>query len=187
MAKFRKKSDGNNVQTSDDGPVQNGLGQQCSARNSKDITSNNYTGDVRHFPLPGKSAHVNENRKSSDLEKVPSLGVFYEHLKEPILPKFLPVFGLHMNDKDANPEVEEPKAAEREDASERLVGAKTSPSSGENFSGSAGSSSSKGDSESSSMVDSDIQWEDLQLGENIGQGNWIISSYDICCTTHLCR
>lgn len=37
--------------------------------------------------------------------------------------------------------------------------------------GSHGSSSSKGDNESNAAVECEVQWEDLQLGEEIGQGN----------------
>lgn len=44
------------------------------------------------------------------------------------------------------------------------------PSSRESI-GSHESSSSKGDSESNSVVDCEIHWEDLQLREEIGQGN----------------
>lgn len=84
-----------------------------------------------------------------------------------------PALGLHMNDKDADPDLEKPKLAEVDCAADRQAGAKSLTSSGD-ISGSPGSSSSKGDSESSSMVDSDIQWEDLQLGEEIGQGSYAV-------------
>ncbi|XP_021754142.1 probable tyrosine-protein kinase DDB_G0283397 [Chenopodium quinoa] len=87
--------------------------------------------------------------------------------------RLFPFPGLH--DKDANPLLEKPKATEVEDAASRQAGAKSSSGSGDNLSGSPGSSSSKGDSESSrSMVDSDILWEDLQLGEEIGQGSYAV-------------
>ncbi|KNA06761.1 hypothetical protein SOVF_177990 isoform A [Spinacia oleracea] len=78
--------------------------------------------------------------------------------------------GLHVNDKVAD--LEKLKAAEVEDAAERQVGEKASSCSGDNLSGIPGNSSSKGASESSSMVDSDILWEELLLGEEVGQGSY---------------
>ncbi|KNA06762.1 hypothetical protein SOVF_177990 isoform B [Spinacia oleracea] len=82
----------------------------------------------------------------------------------------LPALGLHVNDKVAD--LEKLKAAEVEDAAERQVGEKASSCSGDNLSGIPGNSSSKGASESSSMVDSDILWEELLLGEEVGQGSY---------------
>ncbi|XP_057520107.1 uncharacterized protein LOC130800532 isoform X2 [Amaranthus tricolor] len=163
LAKFRKMSAGTNAETCDCRAVQNGLGKKtsneiCSTRGSKDKNSENCTCDIRHFPFPCKTAHVNENKKSYDLEKAPSLEVYHECSKEPRNPTSL---------QDVEP-------AETEDAAERQAGAKSLPSSGDNFAGSSGSSSSKGDGESSSMVDSDIRWEDLQLGEEIGQGSYAV-------------
>lgn len=43
-------------------------------------------------------------------------------------------------------------------------------------SGSHGSSSSKGDSDSNSVVDCEIHWEDLHIGEEIGQGKFLYCS-----------
>ncbi|OWM63963.1 probable serine/threonine-protein kinase SIS8 [Punica granatum] len=40
--------------------------------------------------------------------------------------------------------------------------------------GSYGTASSRGDSELSSLVDCEIQWEDLQIGEEIGQGSYAV-------------
>lgn len=87
----------------------------------------------------------------------------------------MPALGLHVNDKVAD--LEKLKAAEVEDAAERQVGEKASSCSGDNLSGIPGNSSSKGASESSSMVDSDILWEELLLGEEVGQGNWMTSIF----------
>ncbi|KAF7810193.1 putative serine/threonine-protein kinase [Senna tora] len=47
------------------------------------------------------------------------------------------------------------------------------PSSRESI-GSHGSSSSKGDNESTATVECEIQWEDLQLGEEVGQGSYAV-------------
>lgn len=83
--------------------------------------------------------------------------------------RFSPYPGFHGDDKDAEPELENPKARELDNAGERQVGARNSCS-GESAASSNNSPSSKGEKESNSMVDSDIRWEDLQLGEEIGQG-----------------
>ncbi|MED6149313.1 hypothetical protein PIB30_061230 [Stylosanthes scabra] len=45
--------------------------------------------------------------------------------------------------------------------------------------GSNGSSSSKGDSESNSVVEAEIHWEDLQLREEIGQGSYAVVYHGI--------
>lgn len=158
-----------------DGQGKKDSDEPCFTRGLKE-TSDNSTAEFRHFPFPGKSAHMNENRKSNDLEKAPSLDVFRECSKEPRKQTSLPPLGLYVSNKDADPELEKSKAAETEDATERLVGAKSHTSSGEN-SWSPGSSSSKAESESSSVVDSDIRWEDLKLGEEVGQGSWIALSF----------
>ncbi|KAL2902417.1 putative serine/threonine-protein kinase SIS8 [Bienertia sinuspersici] len=81
-----------------------------------------------------RNARVNENKTSFVLEKDPSPEAFYEWPK------------------DVVPALEKPKSARTEHAAEGLGGAKNLTSSGENLSGSPGSSSSKGDSESSSML-----------------------------------
>ncbi|XP_038679098.1 serine/threonine-protein kinase PAK 3 isoform X2 [Tripterygium wilfordii] len=57
--------------------------------------------------------------------------------------------------------------AQRQSDSKRL-------SSLEDSIGSHGSSSSRGDDESNSMIDCEIQWEDLQVGEEIGQGSYAV-------------
>ncbi|KAF4367806.1 hypothetical protein F8388_016629 [Cannabis sativa] len=48
------------------------------------------------------------------------------------------------------------------------------PSSGDSSSGSHGSSSSKGDLESNSVVDCEIHWDDLHIGEEIGHGFYAV-------------
>lgn len=147
LEKFRKKSSGNNAESINGSPVQNGLGKKpinetCSTRGVKDIRLDDA-----------------ENR---------SLEVCCECSNEPNLPTSLLTLGLNVNE-DADLELEKYGGAEIKGVVEQQAGALSN--SGYNLSGSYGSSSSKGDSESSSMVDCDIQWEDLKLGEEIGQGN----------------
>ncbi|XVE57829.1 hypothetical protein DITRI_Ditri04bG0121600 [Diplodiscus trichospermus] len=64
-------------------------------------------------------------------------------------------------------------ALEMEDELQKHTDGKNLSSLGENF-GSQGSSSSKGDNESNSMVDCQIRWEDLHLGEEVGQGSYAV-------------
>lgn len=87
--------------------------------------------------------------------------------------------GLQVDDKGTESELENPKAGEVEDAAERQVGARNHAGSGESRGSSPGSSSSKGDNDSNSMVDPDIRWEDLQLGEEIGQGSYAVVYHGI--------
>ncbi|XP_057525386.1 uncharacterized protein LOC130804801 [Amaranthus tricolor] len=150
LEKFRKKSSGNNAESINGSPVQNGLGKKpinetCSTRGVKDIRLDDA-----------------ENR---------SLEVCCECSNEPNLPTSLLTLGLNVNE-DADLELEKYGGAEIKGVVEQQAGALSN--SGYNLSGSYGSSSSKGDSESSSMVDCDIQWEDLKLGEEIGQGSYAI-------------
>ncbi|KAK6263048.1 hypothetical protein QUC31_008864 [Theobroma cacao] len=64
-------------------------------------------------------------------------------------------------------------ASEMEDEVQKHTDGKNFSSLGESI-GSQGSSSSKGDNESNSIVDCEIQWEDLHLGEEVGQGSYAI-------------
>ncbi|KAK6136019.1 hypothetical protein DH2020_030229 [Rehmannia glutinosa] len=60
-----------------------------------------------------------------------------------------------------------------EDASPRQSDSPKVPTSGESFGSGPQSSSSKGENDSHIVVDSEIRWEDLQLREEIGQGNYM--------------
>lgn len=81
--------------------------------------------------------------------------------------------GLHINGKSIEPELENPKAGEVEGAAEVQVGVRNFLGSGDSHA-SHGSSSSKGENESISMVDSDIRWEDIKVGEEVGQGSYAV-------------
>ncbi|KAL5552120.1 hypothetical protein UlMin_002296 [Ulmus minor] len=80
-------------------------------------------------------------------------------------------FGSHVNATVAEPEVPNLEAVQIEDEVQKL--GKQFRSS-EGSIGSLGSSSSKGDDDSTSVVDCEIHWEDLHLGEEIGQGFYAI-------------
>ncbi|KAL2902381.1 putative serine/threonine-protein kinase SIS8 [Bienertia sinuspersici] len=179
FAKIRRKSTGDSAEASESSHVQYHRGQKvndepCSTHGSRGTIPDNLMANSKHIPFPGRNARVNENKTSFVLEKDPSPEAFYEWPKVPRKQTSFPPLGLHVNNQDVVPALEKPKSAETEHAAEGLGGAKNLTSSGENLSGSPGSSSSKGDSESSSMVDSDIRWDDLQLGEEVGQGSYAV-------------
>ncbi|XVF10663.1 hypothetical protein REPUB_Repub07fG0201800 [Reevesia pubescens] len=64
-------------------------------------------------------------------------------------------------------------ASEMEDEIQKHTDDKNFSSLGESI-GCQGSSSSRGDNESNSMVDCEIHWEDLHLGEEVGQGSYAV-------------
>ncbi len=81
----------------------------------------------------------------------------------------LPRLHCQSDVKELEPEVSNLKALEIEHEMQRQPDDKHFLSSGESI-GSHGSSSSKGDNESNSIVDCEIGWEDLHFGEEVGQG-----------------
>ncbi|KAK7831066.1 putative serine/threonine-protein kinase sis8 [Quercus suber] len=85
----------------------------------------------------------------------------------------LPRLGHQFNVKQLEPEVSKLKALEIEHEMQRQLSDKHFPNSRESI-GSNGSSSSKGDNESNSIVDCEIRWEDLHLREEIGQGFYAV-------------
>ncbi|GMH26603.1 hypothetical protein Nepgr_028446 [Nepenthes gracilis] len=98
---------------------------------------------------------------------------FHECCRDPKVVNTLPTLGLQYDEKDTEAVWEDSEAAETEDANGQQPGVCRSRSSGESIvSNNHGSSSSKGDSESNSIVGCEIHWEDLQLGEEIGQGSY---------------
>ncbi|KAK9668190.1 hypothetical protein RND81_13G040400 [Saponaria officinalis] len=75
--------------------------------------------------------------------------------------------GLHVDDENLEAALEKHKPRVIEDVSEQQAGAKTLPSSGE-------SQASSSSSESNSIADFDIRWEDLHLAEEVGQGSYAV-------------
>lgn len=70
--------------------------------------------------------------------------------------------------KESDSDMHEPKVLEIEETVKQQEDRKHAPSSGDSDHSSSQSSSTKEDSES----DSEIHWEDLHLGDEIGQGNY---------------
>ncbi|XWS61823.1 hypothetical protein CRYUN_Cryun07bG0158300 [Craigia yunnanensis] len=69
-------------------------------------------------------------------------------------------------------------ASKMEDELQKHTDGKNFSSLGESIGGQR-SSSSKGDNESNSMVDCEIHWEDLHLGEEVGQGSYAVVYHGI--------
>ncbi|KAH9605275.1 hypothetical protein KSS87_005554 [Heliosperma pusillum] len=80
--------------------------------------------------------------------------------------RYSPFQGLRV-DAELEANLEKHKAREIEDATEQQVGVK-------NISSSLESQASSSSGEINSMADSDIRWEDLHLGEEIGQGSYAV-------------
>lgn len=72
--------------------------------------------------------------------------------------------------KESEPNVHEPKALEMEETVKQQADTKHAPSSGDSDRSNCRSSSTKEDSGS----DSEIHWEDLHLGDEIGQGSYAV-------------
>ncbi|XP_058009631.1 uncharacterized protein LOC110654774 isoform X1 [Hevea brasiliensis] len=85
----------------------------------------------------------------------------------------LPRLGCQEDENELEPETANLETAETEDKAQGQPDGTRFPSAGES-SGRVGSSPSRGDKESNSVVDCEIQWEDLQLGEEIGQGSYAV-------------
>ncbi|KAE8677994.1 Serine/threonine-protein kinase CTR1 [Hibiscus syriacus] len=78
-----------------------------------------------------------------------------------------------VNENGLEPEFLNMDASEVEHELQKQTDCKSLSSVGESI-GSQESQSSKGDNESNSMVDCEIHWEDLHLGEEIGQGSYAV-------------
>ncbi|XP_038999645.1 serine/threonine-protein kinase EDR1-like [Hibiscus syriacus] len=78
-----------------------------------------------------------------------------------------------VNENGSEPEFLNMDASWVEDELQKQTDGKSLSSVGESI-GSQESQSSKGDSEPNSMVDCEIHWEDLHLGEEIGQGSYAV-------------
>ena len=184
MAKLQHIKGNNNGGKEDDGSIQeNGAIDSSESkgtdnpnyfRDPKASTSHHYTHDAED---KGESPHrknssIAARREQSDFERSSVVASSREccecfDLSRPGDP--LPRLGRQFNVKQLEPEVSNLKALEIEHEMQRQPGDKHLTNSGGSI-GSNGSSSSKGDNESNSIVDCEICWEDLHFGEEIGQG-----------------
>lgn len=162
MAKLNIKGTRNSGKE-DDGSIQENGGNDSSARK---VISNPYssTKDMREIPLNNVYGH----RTPNDFEEtsfVASSRECTECFRLPITGDPLPRLGCKFNAIEVEPEVSNLKALHIEDETQIQPDSK----SGESHV-SHGSSSSKGEHESNSIVDCEIHWEDLDFGDEIGQG-----------------
>lgn len=184
MAKLQHIKGNNNCGKEDDGNIQeNGaidssenkvIDNPNSFRDPKASTSHHCTLDTED---KGESSHRKNSsfvtrREQSDFERSSVVASSRECcecfvLSRPEDP--LPRLGHQFKVKELEPEVSNLKALEIKHEMQRQPGDKNFPNSGESI-GSNGSSSSKGDNESNSIVDCEIRWQDLHFGEEIGQG-----------------
>ncbi|KAL9270095.1 putative serine/threonine-protein kinase SIS8 [Drosera capensis] len=81
--------------------------------------------------------------------------------------------GLEITDKD-DPDPKNLDIVDPREPSKQHSAAGRSPSSGDSSGSYNGSTSSKGDVESNATLDCEIHWEDIQLGEEIGQGSYSV-------------
>ncbi|GAB4834345.1 hypothetical protein Ancab_032599 [Ancistrocladus abbreviatus] len=93
---------------------------------------------------------------------------------EPMMEKSFHTSGLEFDEKDMDPLLRSTQTLEIEDANDRHPGFSRFLSSRDSIGSNPGGSSSKGDTESNSLIDCEIHWEDLQLGEEIGQGSYAV-------------
>ncbi|KAM3735041.1 hypothetical protein ACB098_10G061500 [Castanea mollissima] len=188
LAKLQHIKGNSNCGKEDDGSIQeNGAIDSSeskvtdnpnSFRDPKASTSHHCTLDTED---KGESSHRKNSsfatrREQSDFERSSVVASSREccecfGLSRPEDP--LPRLGHQFKVKELEPEVSNLKALEIEHEMQRQPGDKNFPNSGESI-GSNGSSSSKGDIESNSIVDCEIRWQDLHFGEEIGQGFYAV-------------
>ncbi|RVX09090.1 putative serine/threonine-protein kinase SIS8 [Vitis vinifera] len=83
-----------------------------------------------------------------------------------------PILTFQLDAKESEPELEDLKVLGIQSSVQQHPDVNQSPGTGGSINSNNGSSSSKTDSESSSVSDCEIQWEDLHFGEEIGRGSY---------------
>ncbi|KAK6947737.1 PAS fold [Dillenia turbinata] len=83
-----------------------------------------------------------------------------------------PTLTSHLKKQEIEPDLEKQEALEIEEAAQQEKDIKHVSGSRESIASSRGSMLTRGDSEPNSILDCEIPWEDLQLGEEIGQGSY---------------
>lgn len=189
MAKFNIKGTRNSGKE-DDGSIQENGANDSSARKvignpySSREASTSYlcttdTEDKGEIPLNNVYGH--KTRK--DFEER-SFAAYSRECTECFrLPRTgdpLPRLGYKVDATELEPQVSNLKALDIEEETQRQEDNKQFTSSGESL-GSHGSSSSKGENELNSIVDCEIQWEDLDFGDEIGQGKLELLIFILTC------
>ncbi|XP_040987820.1 uncharacterized protein LOC121235540 [Juglans microcarpa x Juglans regia] len=171
LAKLRIKGTGKRGEE-DDGVI-----QENDATDSTEIASCHYStrgteGTYSNVYYNGHRTSPNEFEDQTSLH-VAALGECTECFRLPRPGDPLPRIGCQVDAKEMELQVSNLKASEIEDEMQEQKDDKRLPSSAETM-GSDGSSSSKGENESNSLVDCEIRWEDLYFGDEIGQGSYAI-------------
>lgn len=81
-----------------------------------------------------------------------------------------PILSFQLDEKESESRLDDMKVSGLQNMVQQHLDANQSPGTGESINSNHGSSSSKTDSESSSVSHCEIQWEDLHFAEEIGQG-----------------
>jgi len=179
----------------DDGSIQENSANDSSARK---VISNPYssreastsdlcttdTKDKGEIPLN----NVYEHRAPNDFEETSFVASSRECTECCGLPRIgnpLPRLGCKVEAHELEPEVSNLKALDIEDERQRQEDSKQFTSSGESL-GSYESPSSKGENELNYIGDCEIHWEDLDFGDEIGQGKLEFDNFFdnfFCCSS----
>lgn len=169
--------------TSDDSPVRNEVKNEPSSHSDpKRSASRNCLVDTdykgprrRNMSLAAKGAYARGHKVRNSIEDgsgLASLRECKECFRSSMPGNPLPRLDGKVETKEAEPKVANLNAVQLEDEAQKQPDGKQYPSSGASTD-SVGSSSSKGDNES--ITNCEIHWEDLHLGEEIGQGKLVSS------------
>ena len=121
------------------------------------------------FAAEGEYSNGNEHR----IPNTPGEGSSKECHKCFAVPRLRcssPILTFQLDAKESEPELEDLKVLGIQSSVQQHPDVNQSPGTGGSINSNNGSSSSKTDSESSSVSDCEIQWEDLHFGEEIGRG-----------------
>ncbi|OMP09650.1 hypothetical protein COLO4_05260 [Corchorus olitorius] len=171
----------NNCNENDESLQQNGTTGRFSRRNGMMYEPNSSEGSKASTPGLFNSFSAAENAYSSvhkhtsraSVEEISVVASSREGNGQSFLTRIGDsMAGLvsQVNEHDLELDFLDMDASDLQDEVEKHPDSKNSSSLGESI-GSQGSPSSKGDNESNSMDDCEIHWENLQLGEEVGQGS----------------
>ncbi|PSS04139.1 Serine/threonine-protein kinase [Actinidia chinensis var. chinensis] len=125
-----------------------------------------------------ETSNVNGYKNANDFDKGSSIEVFSRernHYSEVNKGGYqFPRLGFHFDAKELEPDLQNPKGLEIENAVQQQSDPQPFPNLGGSRGSSHGTSSSKVANESGLVVDCEIHWEDLHLQEEIGQGSFAV-------------
>ncbi|GFZ07051.1 PAS domain-containing protein tyrosine kinase family protein [Actinidia rufa] len=125
-----------------------------------------------------ETSNVNGYKNANDFNKGSSIEAFSRecnHYSEVNKGGYhFPRLGFHFDAKELEPDLQNPKGLEIENAVQQQSDPQPFPNLGGSRGSSHGTSSSKVANESGLVVDCEIHWEDLHLQEEIGQGSFAV-------------